>query len=55
MPNFLESLRLDGEKVIAYGLHEQWLDVGRPTEFAEAQDLLKKKPISADKVRNIYD
>jgi NDP-sugar pyrophosphorylase family protein len=36
MPNLFERIRLEGLTTLAYPLHEQWLDVGRPEDFAKA-------------------
>jgi NDP-sugar pyrophosphorylase family protein len=43
MPNFLESLRIQGFKVSAFAVHEQWLDVGRPIDFKLAEDLFRNQ------------
>jgi dTDP-glucose pyrophosphorylase/CBS domain-containing protein len=37
MPNFLNQLRVAGEKIFAYPLHEKWLDVGHPEDLATAR------------------
>ena len=33
MPNLFESLRVNKERIVAYPMHEQWLDVGRPDDL----------------------
>ena len=44
MPTFLELLRLQGSKVIAYPIHEPWIDIGRPADFELAQnEILRTK------------
>jgi dTDP-glucose pyrophosphorylase len=42
MPSLLETLRHMGERVIAFPIHEAWLDVGRPSELLEAREKLFK-------------
>jgi dTDP-glucose pyrophosphorylase len=37
MPALFERLRLQGQRVLAYPIHEPWLDIGRPADLAEAQ------------------
>jgi dTDP-glucose pyrophosphorylase len=37
MPTLFERLRLQGEHVVAYPIHEPWLDIGRPVDLDEAQ------------------
>ena len=36
MPTLFERIRQEGLTTVAYPLHEQWLDVGRPEDFARA-------------------
>ncbi len=36
MPALFEKLRLDSKKIIAYPMHEPWLDVGRPGDLEKA-------------------
>lgn len=36
MPELFEKLRLDAKKIIAYPMHEPWLDVGRPSDLEKA-------------------
>lgn len=38
MPTLFVRLRDAGSRVIAYPMHEPWLDVGRPDDLARAQD-----------------
>ena len=42
MPSLFEALRHMGERVIAFPIHEAWLDVGRPTELMQAEERLFK-------------
>ena len=42
MPSLLEELRHNGERVIAFPIHEAWLDVGRPSELMQAEERLFK-------------
>lgn len=37
MPGLFEKIQADGGKIIAYPMHEPWLDVGRPDDLALAQ------------------
>ena len=37
MPDLLSGLRFNGEKTVAFPLHEDWLDVGRHEDLAKAQ------------------
>lgn len=36
MPTLFERLRTNGECIVAYPMHEPWLDVGRPDDLARA-------------------
>jgi NDP-sugar pyrophosphorylase family protein len=36
MPMLFESIQKREGRVIAYPVHEQWLDVGRPEDFSKA-------------------
>ena len=36
MPMLFERLRAKAERIVAYPMHEPWLDVGRPDDFAAA-------------------
>lgn len=38
MPILFERLRGDKKRVIAYPMHEPWLDVGRPDDLARANN-----------------
>jgi dTDP-glucose pyrophosphorylase/predicted transcriptional regulator len=40
MSTLLETLMQEGSKVAAFPIHEQWLDVGRPSDFLAAEDNL---------------
>ena len=37
MPYFLNQLKIAGEEIFAYPLHEKWLDVGHPEDLASAR------------------
>jgi len=36
MPDLFERLKLNGKRIIAYPMHEPWLDVGRPADLEKA-------------------
>lgn len=38
MPTLFERLQVNGERTVAYPMHEPWLDVGRMEDFKRAQD-----------------
>lgn len=37
MPSLIERLKANVQRTVAYPMHEQWLDVGRPADLALAQ------------------
>jgi NDP-sugar pyrophosphorylase family protein len=37
MPTLFERLQVNGERTVAYPMHEPWLDVGRPIDYEMAQ------------------
>ncbi len=39
MPTLFELLQKEGDKVLAYPVHEQWLDVGHPDDLQKAKQL----------------
>ncbi len=39
MPTLFELLQKEADKVVAYPIHERWLDVGRPDELLKANNL----------------
>ena len=41
MPELFEKSRLKSLRVVAYPMHEPWLDVGRPEDLAEANMYIK--------------
>ena len=43
MPEIFENLMADKQKVVAFPMHEPWLDVGRPNDLKEAKDALENK------------
>jgi NDP-sugar pyrophosphorylase family protein len=36
MPTLFELLQKEQDKVVAYPIHERWLDVGRPDDLTTA-------------------
>lgn len=42
MPRLFERLQGKGMRTIAYPMHEPWLDVGRPNEYAEADTAFRQ-------------
>ena len=42
MTDFFSSMIAQSEKVVAYPLHEKWLDVGRHEDLMEAEKLALK-------------
>jgi dTDP-glucose pyrophosphorylase/predicted transcriptional regulator len=48
MPDFLEKIRATHGRVVAYGVHENWLDIGRPGDFNQAQELNSRIGFSPD-------
>jgi dTDP-glucose pyrophosphorylase len=36
MPTILEGLRTNGQRIVAYPMHEPWIDVGRPDDLLAA-------------------
>ena len=43
MPEIFENLKTAKQKIVAYPMHEPWLDVGRPTDLKEAKNALETK------------
>ena len=41
MPTLLDSVREEGEKVVAFPIHESWLDIGRHDDLNEARNNLE--------------
>jgi NDP-sugar pyrophosphorylase family protein len=39
MPTLFELLQKEQDKVVAYPIHERWLDVGLPDELQKASEL----------------
>jgi dTDP-glucose pyrophosphorylase len=39
MPDFLKKILSSNQRVVAYGVHESWIDIGRPDDFDQAQEL----------------
>lgn len=42
MPTLFERLRINGERTVAYPMHEPWLDVGRPDDLSLANAIKTK-------------
>ena len=42
MSSFLQTFLNNGNQIAAFPIHEQWLDVGRPSDFVEAVNKLTK-------------
>ena len=42
MPELFERLKANNFLTIAYPVHEQWLDVGKPDDYYLAENYLKK-------------
>ena len=40
MPTLLDSIKSQGQKVVAFPIHESWLDIGRHDDLAEARNNL---------------
>lgn len=38
MPTLFERLQADSKRIVAYPMHEPWLDVGRPEDYNSAQN-----------------
>jgi NDP-sugar pyrophosphorylase family protein len=38
MPTLLDSVRTEGEKVVAFPIHESWLDIGRHDDLNDARN-----------------
>jgi NDP-sugar pyrophosphorylase family protein len=45
MPTLFEAIRLKGNRAIVYPMHEPWLDVGRPADYAEAGKALSRQTL----------
>jgi dTDP-glucose pyrophosphorylase len=43
MPTLFEKLRMENEKVVAYPIHERWLDIGQPDQLQNARRLSDTK------------
>ena len=40
MPDLFDNLRVRDQRVVAYAMHEPWLDVGRATDLKKARDTI---------------
>jgi dTDP-glucose pyrophosphorylase len=43
MPQLFERLQAHGKKIVAYPMHEPWLDVGRPDDLVKAKKIENKQ------------
>ena len=43
MPTLFERAKAQGLQTVAYPMHEPWLDVGRPTDLAQADAKMRIK------------
>jgi NDP-sugar pyrophosphorylase family protein len=41
MPTLLDSVKAQGQKVVAFPIHESWLDIGRHDDLNEARNNLE--------------
>ena len=44
MPSLFEIAGKNSERTVAYPVHEQWLDVGRPKDLQQAENQAKRNP-----------
>jgi dTDP-glucose pyrophosphorylase len=44
MPSLFEIAGKNSERTVAYPVHEQWLDVGRPKDLLQAENQAKRNP-----------
>jgi NDP-sugar pyrophosphorylase family protein len=40
MPSLFETLKSNGKRIIAYPMHEPWLDIGRPDDLDVANQII---------------
>ena len=40
MPRVFENLKAMNKKIVAYPMHELWLDVGRPSDLMDANKVI---------------
>lgn len=45
MPTLFERVKATGQRIVAYPMHEPWLDVGRPSDLEMANALGPEQPI----------
>ena len=48
MPTLFERLLAQGQRTVAYPMHEPWLDVGRPDDLKMANDNPELKVTKSD-------
>jgi NDP-sugar pyrophosphorylase family protein len=44
MPTLMQAMQQDGRRVFCHQQHCTWLDIGRPEDFAEAQNIVERDP-----------
>ena len=44
MPSLFELAGKNSERTVAYPVHEQWLDVGRPKDLQQAENQAIRNP-----------
>ncbi len=48
MPNLFDRLKSQSLRALAYPMHESWIDVGRPTDYRYAENILSEKQRAGD-------
>jgi dTDP-glucose pyrophosphorylase len=43
MPTLFQSIQARGNRIVVYPMHEPWLDVGRPSDYAKAENAIEKQ------------
>jgi dTDP-glucose pyrophosphorylase/CBS domain-containing protein len=43
MPTLFQAIQSKGQRIVVYPMHEPWLDVGRPSDYAQATTALEKQ------------
>jgi dTDP-glucose pyrophosphorylase len=43
MPTLFRNLQLSGERTVVYPMHEPWLDVGQPSDYAKASQAISPR------------
>lgn len=55
MPTLFERVGQGADRIIAYPMHEPWLDVGRPADLAQARDELESPSPTTSSIRSHHD